>query len=172
MFASRGYDDVTVEEIAREAGVSHMTFFRHFPTKASVLLDDPYDPIIGERIAASDRRLPPMERVRRGILDSLDSGIRPDDEITRTALRLVTGNEEALAQAWTNNRRTEQVIVDALTSTGVSVFEARIAAGAVMGALMAALVDWSEHDDSGPVGEWIRQSLLCLAPESRSLADD
>lgn len=47
LFGQRGFDNVTVEEVARAAGVSHMTFFRHFPTKESVVLDDPYDPVIG-----------------------------------------------------------------------------------------------------------------------------
>lgn len=39
MFLDRGFEAVTVAEIAREAGVSSVTVFNHFPRKEDMLLD-------------------------------------------------------------------------------------------------------------------------------------
>ncbi|MDT5210956.1 MAG: hypothetical protein QOF67_3371, partial [Mycobacterium sp.] len=39
-FARKGFANVTVAELAREAGVTERTFFRHFPTKEAVLFQD------------------------------------------------------------------------------------------------------------------------------------
>src|ERR1700756_3600159 len=38
-FARKGFANVTVTELAREAGVTERTFFRHFPTKEAVLFE-------------------------------------------------------------------------------------------------------------------------------------
>ncbi len=37
LFAARGYDNVSITEIATAAGVSRRTFFRHFGSKAQLL---------------------------------------------------------------------------------------------------------------------------------------
>lgn len=164
LFAAGGYDNVTVEEIASNVGVSHMTFFRHFPTKVSVLLDDPFDPVVGEMVAATDVDLPAIDRICSGLLDAWAKVDEPDDEMTRTRIRLLIQNQDLIPHAWANNRRTEEIVVDALVTTGVPALEARIAAGAVMGAMMAALIDWGEHPDSGPLGDRVLLALTQLSP--------
>lgn len=39
LFIERGYDSVTVAEVARESGVSSVTVFNHFPRKEDLFLD-------------------------------------------------------------------------------------------------------------------------------------
>ncbi|MGI4895745.1 MAG: TetR/AcrR family transcriptional regulator [Janthinobacterium lividum] len=39
LFLDRGFDTVTVADVAREAGVSSVTVFKHFPRKEDLLLD-------------------------------------------------------------------------------------------------------------------------------------
>lgn len=162
LFAERGFDAVTVEEIARAAGVSHMTFFRNFPTKESVVLDDPYDPVIGEAIRRQDVGLPAMQRALAGILEAWGSLEPPDDDSTRARLRLAAQHPGLRAKVWENNRRTEDVIVAALIDTGVPAQDARIAAGAVMGALTAALLDWAASPDAGGLEGRIVRTLRVL----------
>lgn len=165
LFEERGFDNVTVEEVARAAGVSHMTFFRNFPTKESVVLDDPYDPVIGEAIVRQDAGLPVLQRVLLGLVDALGTSDLPDDGSMRRRLRLAAGHPSLRARVWENNLRTEEAIVEALTRTGVSQLDARVTAGAVMGALTAALMDWAGREDGGTLGDRIVATLRVLGAD-------
>ena len=162
LFGERGFDDVTVDEVARAAGVSHMTFFRHFPTKESVVLDDPYDPVIGVAVARQALELPALQRVRLGVMAAWESLDQPDGETTRIRVRLAAAHPALRARIWENNHSTEEMIVEALTGTGVPILEARVAAGAVLGALTAALFDWAQDEEAGTLGDRVRRALRQL----------
>jgi len=55
LFLERGFDVVTVAEVAREAGVSSVTVFKHFPRKEDLLLDRSDDAHHLLRAAVQDR---------------------------------------------------------------------------------------------------------------------
>ncbi|MBO1750239.1 TetR family transcriptional regulator [Actinotalea sp. BY-33] len=163
LFTERGFDHVTVEEVATAAGVSHMTFFRYFPTKEAVVLDDPYDPVLGDAVRAQPAALSPLERVRRALLMAWGTLPEPGEDETRARVALVAGHDGLRAKAWANNQRTQDVLADALVEDGVPPLEAQVAAGACLGALMAALLDWGAGGEGG-LGDRISSALGQLAP--------
>ncbi|MET7396434.1 TetR/AcrR family transcriptional regulator [Dactylosporangium sp. NPDC005572] len=55
LFLERGFDGVTVAEVAREAGVSSVTVFKHFPRKEDLYLDRAVDAVELLRAAVRDR---------------------------------------------------------------------------------------------------------------------
>src|ERR671937_274110 len=71
LFLDKGYEATTVQEIAAAAGVSHMTFFRYFPTKEDVVLADEYDSLIVELMAARPAGEPALETIRHTLKEGL-----------------------------------------------------------------------------------------------------
>jgi AcrR family transcriptional regulator len=55
LFLERGYDAVTVAEVARQAGVSSVTVFKHFPRKEDLFLDRADEAVDLLRSAVRDR---------------------------------------------------------------------------------------------------------------------
>ena len=165
LFAKHGYDGTSVSQIAARAGVTEMTFFRHFPGKASLLVDDPYDPVIGAAIRRQPVGLDPITRAARGVRSAWRQLPPPSVEDVRIRLRIVAQTPALRASIAGGTAATEAVIADALTSGKTSRQEALIAAGAVMGALNTALLEWSLTDDDA-LGEAIETALDLLEDRS------
>src|ERR1700730_9098462 len=81
-FARKGFANVTVTELAREAGVTERTFFRHFPTKEAVLFQD-YETQL-EWLAEALSQRPTSETVFDAVLASVAS-FPHDLEVVRQA---------------------------------------------------------------------------------------
>lgn len=70
LFAERGFDETTVDDIAAAAGVSRRTFFRYFDSKVAVLWQDFDNEVVSLRGALDDAApdVPVMEAVRRAVV--------------------------------------------------------------------------------------------------------
>jgi AcrR family transcriptional regulator len=69
LFAARGYERTTVDEIAREAGVSRRTFFRYFTSKEDVVVgtsDEVAEDFLAA-FAARPRAEAPIVSIRRAL---------------------------------------------------------------------------------------------------------
>ncbi len=64
LFDEQGYDATTIEQIAEAAGVSPSTFYRYFPVKEDVVVQDEYDPLIVEVFESQQEGTAPLEALR------------------------------------------------------------------------------------------------------------
>jgi AcrR family transcriptional regulator len=73
-FSDRSYDDVSIDDLAREAKISKGLLYHYFPTKRDLYvagLREIADELV-ERVNAVPTNLPPAERVRAGLDAYLD----------------------------------------------------------------------------------------------------
>lgn len=163
LFETEGFDDTTVAQIAGAAGVSEMTFYRHFATKEAVVLEDPYDPVIAEAIAAQPHSLQPLTRAVRGVASAWSALPEPEGELVRRRIRIAAGTPSLGAATWRNNAETERRIGDQLIVDGTAPLRARVVGAAVLAALVAGLFEWARHDD-GRLSDVISVTLDTLDP--------
>src|SRR5690349_22077310 len=142
LFARQGYDRTTVAEIAAAAGVTEMTFYRHFGSKDQLLLDDPYDPLIAGAIGDQPTGLPPLVRAVRGIRSAWRGVPITDEDDVRERVAIVAATPSLAAAVRAGTAATEAAIVTELVAGGADPADAAIAAAAVMAALMSALLQW------------------------------
>ena len=71
LFAERGFDAVTVNDIADRADVDPSTFYRHFGSKEAVIFSDLGDWTghLGDAVRAQPAELPLLEAMRMGLKD-------------------------------------------------------------------------------------------------------
>ena len=170
LFRRHGYARTSVAQIASAAGVSHMTFFRHFPTKESVVVGDLFDPLIATSVAAQPSALPPLERAARGLLaalDDADAAAELASEGFRQRIELIATTDSLRSAAWASGQATQEAISEALTMQGVSPRDACAAAGAVIGAATALLLSWADGPADEPVTRTLRDGLALLLKEAR-----
>ncbi|WP_052440520.1 TetR/AcrR family transcriptional regulator [Streptacidiphilus anmyonensis] len=71
LFQERGYESTTVRDIAAAAGVGERTFFRYFPSKESLVLQQVRDlvPLLAAEILARPSAEPPLVALRNAVLE-------------------------------------------------------------------------------------------------------
>jgi AcrR family transcriptional regulator len=143
LFERQGFEATTVDQIAAAAGVTAMTFFRYFPAKEDVLLDDPYDPMIAAAVAAQPASLSPLARVTRGLRAAVSQLPEPLGDMTRRRVRIVAQTPGLRAAVAASTTRTEDLIAQALVGPDVAMLQARAAAAAAMAAMTAAMLEWA-----------------------------
>jgi len=153
-----GFEAATVTQIAKGAGVSEMTFFRHFVTKHGVLFDDPYDEVIAAAVGEQTRELAPLDRAVAGLRHAWQMVPEPETDLVRRRVRIVATTPTLRGEMSRNNAATEALVAEQLASDGADPVHSKIAAAAVLAAITAALFEWSLQELT-PLGDFIEVAL-------------
>jgi AcrR family transcriptional regulator len=165
LFAARGYDETTVEQIVTEAESSLATFYRHFPTKEDVVLYDEFDPLIEQAIAQQ----PADESVTgtiRAAVAALARAVEADREQSLTRIRLIAAVPALMARQALDERKNYELysrILAARSSRPADDYQLRLASAALTAALTEAARYWAEHDGT-PLTTLMDQAITTLEP--------
>jgi MFS transporter, DHA2 family, multidrug resistance protein len=152
LFREQGYEATTIEQIIDAADVSETTFFRYFPAKEDVVLDDDYDPLLIEAFQAQPPEVPAVQALRAAFAATF-AGMTAQQQakqkeriaLSLTVPRLRAAMLDQIAQAM-------QLLARAMAERvgrRPDDFTVRTVAGAVVGAAMAvsaAVTDDPEAD--------------------------
>jgi AcrR family transcriptional regulator len=157
----RGFDSVTVAEIADAAGVTERTFFRYFPDKREVLFDGQaaFVEAVSEAVASAPDEMDAVAAVR-GAFDRVASEF-PSARRPRSRDRAeIIAADEGLSEREAQKMRTLGMsIAAALLSRGVAEPEASLVARAAVGVFEVAFAQWIAEGEKREFAE-IQEQLF------------
>ncbi|AUS77286.1 TetR family transcriptional regulator [Actinoalloteichus sp. AHMU CJ021] len=161
LFEEQGFDQTSVVQIAASAGVSEMTFFRHFGSKEQAVLVDPFDPVIARAIGQRPLGEAALLRAVRGVRGALSGLDDAELGMVRRRVRIIASTLTLRVALAKQNEETAAAIQQQLISDGTDPRAARAAAAALLGALSAGLFEWAENEGTTLV-EAIETALSVL----------
>jgi AcrR family transcriptional regulator len=166
LFEQRGFDQVTMDEIAEAASVSRRTLFRLFPSKSDLVWDglkDARDAVKLRAASLSGAGLRPFVVIDELFVPILRMLDEPEAaELARRRLRLIAGapallNQKTLVEI-------EEVIATAMTASALPRdLPPSLVARALVAATFAALLWWAERGEGMSALEATRAALKALA---------
>ncbi|MFT9277881.1 MAG: TetR/AcrR family transcriptional regulator [Bifidobacterium sp.] len=131
LFATQGYGQTTLEQVAATAQVAPRTLYRYFPTKDSLVVTDEDDEAMLDNFKQQLDQYPPIEALRRAFHAVLFDEETNTDQLRRTLiaaepelqaanLRLVIGLAERYADAIAEHTGQPGNVEAALSLTGAA----------------------------------------------------
>ncbi len=160
LFREQGYDATTVDQIAEAADVSPSTFFRYFPTKEDVVLQDDVDVLAIGSFHEQPASLSIVSAFRAATQHALASLSEEDLATFRETSALILTVPELRARSMDEYARTISTIAEAAAERSgrdPNDFAIRNVAGAIVGVIMAAALPWSDWtEESGSMDLFAR----------------
>jgi AcrR family transcriptional regulator len=148
LFREHGYHATTVEQIAEAAEVSPSTFFRYFPTKEDVVLQDDFDLVAMEAFEAQPAEMGVVAAYRAAAAQMYGSLTAEELARFRESVELTFTIPEVRARALDEFARSIDVTAESIARrTGRAPDDAavRSLAGALVGVVMAATLPWASQ---------------------------
>jgi len=161
LFAKRGYEETTIEQIAAAVEISPSTFFNYFPNKEDVVMLDIYEAMAISMLKERPKDEPLNVAFRR-VLDGLGAIFERDRDLVMARGRLMMEVPELRARLWDELERTQSFVIELLaerTGRKPDDFELRVTARVVIAALYEASLEWFRQNGRKSVAEFANRAL-------------
>src|ERR1700760_1107128 len=162
LFTEQGYDATTVTEIAERAGVTKMTFFRHFPDKREVLFaagQEIHSRILADAIAAAPDSAAPLEAVAAAI-EALSATFSDDRrEFSARLQTLIAAQDDLRERSASKHLGLVAATGAALEKRGVPELAAGLAAELGLRAFDRGFAQWADPANHQPLAELTGRAL-------------
>ncbi|MET7736766.1 TetR family transcriptional regulator [Streptomyces sp. NPDC005402] len=149
LFAEHGYEATTVDQIAEAAEVSSSTFFRYFPTKEDVVIQDEYDPALAEALRNRPADEPIVDALVNSLKGPMGQMLQQDREDLLLRSRLTFNDPAIRARNVAEQQRSEDAIAAIIaerTGRELTDLEIRCAAAAIIAVFTTLVRHWVEGD--------------------------
>jgi AcrR family transcriptional regulator len=160
LYADRGFEQTTVAEIARQAGLTERTFFRHYADKREVLFAG--SNLLQDPMVAAVENAPESTSPIDAIADGLRAGaavLEPRRAFSRKRQAVIAANPELQERELIKLARLGAALADALRRRGVADPAASLTAQAGVAVFRVAFERWVDERDSRELGSLIEESL-------------
>lgn len=165
LFTQRGFEDVTIEEVAAAAEVSPSSVYRYFGTKEHLVIWDRHDVTTLAALGEGLVDQPPLEAIRAVVVTAIGEALEAEEPRLRARLQLVFTNpsiEAALAlQAYERSGPIAHVLGASLDRSTEDL-DLQVLAYAFAGGLLGALRHWYLTDFRTPVSELVERPFAIL----------
>jgi len=170
LFAERGFDDVTVDEIAERAEVSKSTLFRYFENKEDLILADTRAHSDAFLTAFTARPVDePVLASLRASVHSLVSNVQADRARYQRRIRIVSGSAALSSRSMERQIEWEvglaQAILPRFSGRDDAEARASVIAAATLAVIRIATRRWVAADDSSSLEDHLLPALDVLADE-------
>ena len=148
LFAKRGIETVTMDEVAAHAGISRSNLFRLFPSKAAVVWGGlhQFHEELGRRLKGAKNQdlIALLHGAWVEAMRLLDETL----ETLRLRLRLIGSSPEVYGWGQGQLEDVRKLMEQAVIENGGDVLRAKMVSSAVVSASMSILIHWAESDDA------------------------
>jgi AcrR family transcriptional regulator len=160
LFGEQGYHATTVEQIAAAAEVSPSTFFRYFPTKEDVVLQDDMEQLMLEAFDRQPPELGVVAAIRAAVREMQTSMDHDQWENLRQSSELAHTIPEVRARALDDLSRTIAMLAEAMakrTGRCPDDLAVRAVAGAIFGVIVSVTMPWVDYTGERMNADLFRQ---------------
>jgi len=166
LFEAQGYEHTTVEQIAEAAETSTTTFYRYFPAKEDVVLDNDVSPLF-EATAATRPAGEPLIATIRAAMAAVVAAAEADRDLTLARMRLVATVPALAARFTGEERRTIDLLTRLLarrTGRPAGDYQLELIAFVLAGVLFTASRRWVAEQGATPLATLVDQALTTVEP--------